>query len=90
MTTTYHTPFIDDTTKFRASHMNAPLSELDTQIVANVGTIDALEEDINQTGLGAGAGKFVMVNAGGTAMVFKDIVCSNGAVVVSNGEVVIN
>lgn len=90
MSTNYHTPFIDDTSKFRASHMNAPLSELDAQITANVASIDAVEEDINQTGLSTGAGKFAMVNEGGTALAFKDIVCSGGAVVVSGGEVVMN
>ena len=40
MTTNYHTPWIDDTTQFKASHMNAPLSELDTQITINYNAID--------------------------------------------------
>lgn len=84
------TRFIDGTTKYSADHMNAPLIELETEINADKAAIDALEEDINQTGLAAGAGKFVMVNAGGTAMIFRDIICSGGEVIVSAGEVVVN
>lgn len=39
MTTNYHTPWIDDTTEYKAAHMNVPLGELDTQITANVASI---------------------------------------------------
>ena len=84
------TRFIDDTTKFKASHMNAPLIELETEINTDKDAIDAIEVDINQSGLSAGAGKFAMVNSAGTAFVFKDVVCSDGEVVVSDGEVVID
>lgn len=90
MSNVYHTPYEDDVTQFKASHMNAPLSELDTQMHTNVEAIDALEVDINQTGLSAGAGKFAMVNAGGTAMIFRDIICHGGQVVVNGGQVVVN
>ena len=38
MTTNYHTPF-DETTQYKPSDHNAPLSELDTQITANVASI---------------------------------------------------
>jgi len=90
MSEEYYTPYVDGTTQFKADHMNYPLEELNTQIVANVAAIDAVEEDINQSGLSSGAGKFVMVNQGGTAFVFKDIICNGGEVVVCNGEMVIN
>ena len=32
MTSNYHTPWIDSVTQYKASHMNAPLSQLDTAI----------------------------------------------------------
>ena len=41
MTTNYHTPYVDDATQFKASHMNVPPGELDTQITANVASIVA-------------------------------------------------
>ena len=39
MTTNYHTPYVDGSTQFKMAHMNVPLSELDTQITANVASI---------------------------------------------------
>ena len=36
MSTNYHTPWVDDSTQFKAAHMNVPLSELDTQITNNL------------------------------------------------------
>jgi hypothetical protein len=89
MSSNYHTPY-PDAMPYKTSLLNIPPGELDAQITINVTAIDALEEDINQTGLSAGAGKFAMVNEGGTALIFRDIVCSGGAVVISNGEVVVN
>jgi len=70
----YFTPWVDDTTEFKAAHMNSPIQELDDQIVINVAAIDALEEDINQIGLSVAAGKVVLVNDGGTAMEFMDFI----------------
>lgn len=32
MTDDYHTPYIDGTTEYKADHMNAPLSQLDTSL----------------------------------------------------------
>jgi len=84
------TRYVDGTTQYKASHMNAPLIELETEINTDKAAIDAIEVDINQTGIATGAGKFVMVNEGGTAFVFKDIVCSGGEVVVCSGNVVFN
>lgn len=82
MSTNYHTPY-PAAMDYKTSNLNGPPGELDAQITV-------LTNALNQTGISAGAGKFVMVNAGGTAFVFKDIVCSGGNVVVSNGEVVFN
>lgn len=79
MTTNYHTPWVDDTTQFKAAHMNVPLSELDTEITSNTTKLGSLS-----------ASKFAMVNEGGTALVYKDIVTSGGNVVVSDGQVVVN
>lgn len=39
MSTNYHTPWVDETSEYKPSHMNAPLSELDTQITVNVAAI---------------------------------------------------
>ena len=39
MSNVYHTPYEDDTTQFKADHMNIPLSELDAQITTNVTAI---------------------------------------------------
>lgn len=49
MSTNHHTPFIDLTSKFRPSHMNAPLAELDAQITANVAQIAANAANIITT-----------------------------------------
>ena len=86
---TYFTDYIDDTTEFKAVHMNAPLDELDAQIVINTTAVDALEEDINQTGLAAASGEFVLVSSLG-AFIFRNIVCLDGEVVTSGGNVVVN
>ena len=86
MSTTYHTPYSDDVTKFRAAHMNVPLGELDAQIVINVAAIAA-----NLAKFGSMiAGKFVLVNEAGDALIYRDIVTSGGAVVVCSGQVVMN
>jgi len=45
MTTNYHTPFIDDTTEYKAAHHNAPLSELDTELTAQDARLTELESD---------------------------------------------
>ena len=86
MSTNYHTPFADGTTKYRAAHHNVPLGELDAQVTANVAAIAA-----NLAKFGSMvAGKFVMVNEAGNAFVYKDIVTSSGEVIVCNGQVVMN
>jgi hypothetical protein len=41
MTTTYHTPYVDGTTLFRATDMNVPLGELDSELVSIAATITA-------------------------------------------------
>jgi len=79
MSSNYHTPYTDDVTEFKQAHMNVPLGELDAQITINTGKIATLV-----------AGKFVMVNEGGTAFIYRDIVTNNGAVVVAAGQVVVN
>jgi hypothetical protein len=38
MTTNYHTPYVDGTTKFRQTDMNAPLGELDAEITKRAST----------------------------------------------------
>lgn len=73
MSTNYHTPY-PASMAYKTSLLNVPPGELDAQIKINADAIDALEEDINQTGLSAGAGKFVLVNAGGTALEYLDII----------------
>lgn len=80
MSTNYHTSY-PAAMEYKTSNLNMPLGELDAQITINVATINKA---------GFVAGKFAMVNEAGTALVFKDIVCSGGSVVVSGGEVVIN
>jgi len=70
MSTTYHTPYSDEVTKYRAAHMNVPLGELDEQIVINVAAIVA-----NLAKFGSmAAGKIALVNEAGTALEYLDIV----------------
>lgn len=77
----YHDQYVDQVTQFKPSHMNLPIDQLDYQIGMHAVAINKA---------GFASRKFVMVNEAGTALQFKDIVCSGGAVVVSNGEVVVN
>ncbi len=46
MTTDYHTPYVDNSTEFKASDMNAPLAELDAQIGINATGISNNDTDI--------------------------------------------
>ena len=46
MSSIYHTPYEDDSTQFKASHMNVPLGELDAQLVINAAAITALPDTI--------------------------------------------
>ncbi|MBW2591847.1 MAG: hypothetical protein JRE58_02385 [Deltaproteobacteria bacterium] len=39
MSTNYHTPFTDEVTQYKPTHMGAPLAELDAQITANVAAV---------------------------------------------------
>ena len=80
MSSNYHTPY-PAAMDYKTSNLNIPPGELDAQITINVAALNKA---------GFVAGKFVMINEDGTALVPKDIVCSDGAVVISNGEVVIN
>jgi len=49
MSSTYHTPYVDETTEFKATHMNVPLGELDAQIVTNVAAIATNVSDLKKT-----------------------------------------
>jgi len=80
MSTNYHTPY-PAAMDYKTSLLNVPPGELDAQITINVAAINKA---------GFVAGKFAMVNEAGTALMFKEIVCSGGSVVISGGEVVIN
>jgi len=73
MSTNYHTPY-PAAMAYKTSLLNVPPGELDAQITINAADIAALEADINQAGLSAGAGKIVLVNAGGTALEFVDVI----------------
>lgn len=45
MTTNYHTPYVDNTTEFKASHMNVPPGELDAELTLQDARLTELESD---------------------------------------------
>jgi hypothetical protein len=68
MSSVYHTPYEDDVTQFKASHMNIPLGELDAQMDTNVIAI-ALRLQVGDFVVDDADGQIVVDDADGEPVV---------------------